>query len=612
MDNQNFNQLVSFIFGIANDCLVDKYDVGDYRKVILPMIVIRRLDAVLEPTKKEVLKTKKVLESQGISDMDDVLAGVAKQSFSNSSPYTLKDLKSRTNKQQLKKDFTLYLNGFSKNVQDIIDKFGFRAQINTLCDYDILGMLITKLTDSSINLSNRPVLDANGKERLPALDNHTMGTVFEEVIRKFNEETNVTDAGRHFTPRDIVELIADLAFIPVGDKIQSTTYRIYDGACGTGGMLTVADERIHHMAEAAGKSVSTHLFGQELAKETYAIAKSDMLLKGEGTQADNIKFGSTISQDAFRRQTFDFMLSNPPFGTPWKSDLKIWGDIKKEDIDDPRFRLDYDGRDFSVIPDIGDPQMLFLANNISKMKKDTLLGSRIVEVHNGSALFTGKAGQGPSNLRQYILENDLLEAIVALPEKMFYNTGIGTYLWVLANKKEERRKGKVQLIDATSLKTPLRKNLGEKNASISSEDRHKILDLYMQFDKADPEYSKVFDNSEFGYWEVPVFTPRLDDAGKLILDKKGKPIKPDKDTEIIPFSYEGGICAFIKNEVLPYNPNAYYTPGTEKKGYEISFTKYFYKPVKLRSLTEIMNEINKIDEDSLKLMKLLSGGSDEI
>ena len=241
-----------------------------------------------------------------------------------------------------------------------------------------------------------------------------------------------------------------------------------------------------------------------------------------------------------------------------------------------------------------------------------MLGSRIVEVHNGSALFTGKAGQGPSNLRQYILENDLLEAIVALPEKMFYNTGIGTYLWVLANKKEERRKGKVQLIDATSLKTPLRKNLGEKNASISSEDRHKILDLYMQFDKADPEYSKVFDNSEFGYWEVPVFTPRLDDAGKLILDKKGKPIKPDKDTEIIPFSYEGGICAFIKNEVLPYNPNAYYTPGTEKKGYEISFTKYFYKPVKLRSLTEIMNEINKIDEDSLKLMKLLSGGSDEI
>lgn len=601
MDNQNFNQLVSFIFGIANDCLVDKYDVGDYRKVILPMIVIRRLDAVLEPTKEEVLKTKEMLESQGISDMDVVLAGISKQSFSNSSPYTLKDLKSRTNKQQLKKDFTLYLNGFSKNVQDIIDKFGFRAQINTLCDYDILGMLINKLTDSSINLSNRPVLDANGKVKLPALDNHTMGTVFEEVIRKFNEETNVTDAGRHFTPRDIVELIADLAFIPVEDKIQSTTYRIYDGACGTGGMLTVADERIHHMAEAAGKSVSTHLFGQELAKETYAIAKSDMLLKGEGNQADNIKFGSTISQDAFRRQTFDFMLSNPPFGTPWKSDLKIWGDIKKDDIDDSRFRLDYNGHDFSVIPDIGDPQMLFLANNISKMKKDTLLGSRIVEVHNGSALFTGKAGQGPSNLRQYILENDLLEAIVALPEKMFYNTGIGTYLWVLANKKEERRKGKVQLIDATSFKTPLRKNLGEKNASISHEDRHKIIELYMQFDKADPEYSKVFDNSEFGYWEVPVLTPQLDENGKPVIDKKGKPIKPEKDTEIVPFSYEGGISAFLKNEVLPYNQYAYYVPGSEKIGYEISFTKYFYKPVQLRSLDVILDEM-KVQERELSTL----------
>lgn len=330
-----------------------------------------------------------------------------------------------------------------------------------------------------------------------------------------------------------------------------------------------------------------------------------MLLKGEGPQADNIKFGSTISQDAFKRQTFDFMLSNPPFGTPWKSDLKIWGDIKKEDIDDPRFRLDYDGRDFSVIPDIGDPQMLFLANNISKMKKDTVLGSRIVEVHNGSALFTGKAGQGPSNLRQYILENDLLEAIVALPEKMFYNTGIGTYLWVLANKKEERRKGKVQLIDATSFKTPLRKNLGEKNASISPEDRHKILDLYMQFDKADPEYSKVFYNSEFGYWEVPVLTPQLDESGKPILDKKGKPIKPEKDTEIVPFSYEGGISAFLKNEVLPYNQYAYYAPGGEKIGYEISFTKYFYKPVQLRRLEEILNDIKVQEKEMNSLIQVL-------
>ena len=607
MSDQNFNHLVSFIFGIANDCLVDKYDVGDYRKIILPMIVIRRLDAVLEPTKEKVLKTKKLLEEQGISNMDEILCKEAGQAFCNSSHYILKDLRSRTDQQSLKRDFKLYLDGFSQNVQDIINKFEFRGQIDKLCDKDILGMLIVKLTDPSINLSIEPVLDIKGNIKLPALDNHTMGTVFEEVIRKFNEETNITDAGRHFTPRDIVELIADLAFIPVEDKVKSTTYRIYDGACGTGGMLTVADDRINKMAAKAGKEVSIHLFGQEIYEETYAIAKSDMLLKGEGKQADNIKFGSTISQDAFSRQTFDFMLSNPPFGTPWKSDLKVWGDIKKEEISDPRFRFSYKGEDFSVIPDIGDPQMLFLANNISKMKNDTELGSRIVEVHNGSSLFTGKAGQGPSNLRQYILEQDLLEAIVALPEKMFYNTGIGTYLWVLANKKEARRKGKVQLIDATSFKTALRKNLGEKNASISSENRKKTLDLYMQFDSADPEYSRVFDTSEFGYWEVTVYTPRFDSNGEPILDKKGNPIKPDKDSEIVPFTYKGGIEAFIKNEVLPYNPHAYIKLGTEKVGYEISFTKYFYKSAQLRPIPEIFNDIQMVQKDIEVQLKSLLG-----
>ena len=259
------------------------------------------------------------------------------------------------------------------------------------------------------------MLNPDGSVKLPGLDNHTMGTVFEEVIRKFNEETNITDAGRHFTPRDIVELIADLAFVPIEDQIKSTTYRIYDGACGTGGMLTVAEERIQRLSQKAGKKVSIHLYGQENADETYAIARADMLVKGEGSQANNIFFGSTISNDGFPGETFDFCLSNPPFGTSWKKDLAAWGLTKKDDITDPRFQVTYRGEDFSLLPDIGDPQMLFLANNISKMKQDTPLGSRIVEVHNGSSLFTGKAGQGPSNLRQYINEQDLLEAIVALP-----------------------------------------------------------------------------------------------------------------------------------------------------------------------------------------------------
>ena len=611
MENANFNQLVSFVFGIANDCLVDVYDVGDYRKIILPMIVLRRFDAVLEPTKQAVLAMKQKLDAAGILEQDVALCSVAHEAFCNSSPFTLSDLKSRTNQQQLKQDFILYLDGFSKNVQDIITKFEFRNQIDKLSEHDILGLLISKFVDPSINLSSRPVLNPDGSVKLPGLDNHTMGTVFEEVIRKFNEETNITDAGRHFTPRDIVELIADLAFVPIEDQIKSTTYRIYDGACGTGGMLTVAEERIQRLSQKAGKKVSIHLYGQENADETYAIARADMLVKGEGSQANNIFFGSTISNDGFPGETFDFCLSNPPFGTSWKKDLAAWGLTKKDDITDPRFQVTYRGEDFSLLPDIGDPQMLFLANNISKMKQDTPLGSRIVEVHNGSSLFTGKAGQGPSNLRQYIIKQDLLEAIVALPEKMFYNTGIGTYLWVLSNKKSAQRKGKVQLIDATTMKAPLRKNLGEKNGEVNAALRKKILDLYLVFDKADPEYSKVFENHEFGYWQVTMQQPKRDENGKILLDKKGNPVidkERSGDTEIIPFTYEGGIDAFIQNEVHPYAPDAFVKPGSEKVGYELSFTKYFYKPVQLRTLDEIAADIRAIEKETDGLLDEIIGG----
>ena len=596
MEKANFGQIVSFLFGIANDCLVDTYDVGDYRKIILPMMVIRRFDAVLEPTKEKVLKMKEQLDAAGITDQDEALCSVAGEAFCNSSPYTLSDLKSRTNQQQLKSDFILYLNGFSQNVQDIIKRFEFRNQIDKLSEHDILGLLISKFTDSSVNLSNRPICDAKGNVIQPALDNHTMGTVFEEVIRKFNEETNITDAGRHFTPRDIVELITDLAFVPVKDKIQSTTYRIYDGACGTGGMLTVAEGRVQEVAKEFGKNVSIHLYGQENSDETYAIARSDMLVKGEGVQANNIFFGSTISNDGFSGETFDFMLSNPPFGTPWKTDLKAWGDIKKDEITDTRFRVNYKGEDFSLIPDIGDPQMLFLANNISKMKKNTALGSRIVEVHSGSALFSGKAGQGPSNLRQYILEQDLLEAVVALPEKMFYNTKINTFLLVLANKKEDRRKGKVQLIDATSFKKNLKKNLGEKNGEITKEIREEILKLYTEFDKADSSYSRVFDNSEFGYWEVPVYHPQLDENGSPVLDSKGKYYKPVLDKEQVPFNYEGGIAAYIENEVKPFSPLAFIKGGDEKVGYEIRFTRYFKSYVEDVDVDVLMEQYSALQE----------------
>lgn len=676
MNQSTYNALKSFIWGIANDCLVDVYDVGDYRKVILPMLVIRRFDAVLEPKHDEVVAAKKRFEKDGVTvDIDPALCGIAGQAFVNKSDFTLRDLKSRTNQQQLRKDFIDYLDGFSKNVQEIISKFHFRDQIPRLSEQDRLGLLIEKFVDPSINLSNKPVLNEDGSEKLEALDNHTMGTLFEEVIRMFNEQTNVTDAGRHFTPRDIIELMADLAFIPIQDKIQSTTYRIYDGACGTGGMLTVGESCIQNLAERRGKKVSINLFGQENFDETYAIACADMLLKGEGTQANNIFFGSTISNDGFPKDEFDFMLSNPPFGTSWKAELKAWGDIKKEEITDPRFIIDYDGNpEYTLLPDIGDPQMLFLANNISKMKQKTSLGSRIIEVHNSSSLFNGNAGSGASNLRRYIIENDLLEAIVALPEKMFYNTDIGTFLWILTNKKDEKRKGTVQLIDATSMKSLLKKNIGEKNSEITPSIRRRIVDLYLAYRDADPKFSMVFPNEEFGYYAVDVqrplrlkvdlkeenldmllaegkdddlvkavrryldeekdnvgnsfnsFMDRIEDIAKdegikltakrkkllrdyltyisedaePVLDSKGnmEPDKNLKDSEQIPMLYDGGIKGFLEKEIKPYIPDAWIDEKSASIGYELSFTKYFYKPVELRPVEDIIKDLKALEKES--------------
>lgn len=597
------NQLVSFIWNIANDVLVNVYNKGDYRKVILPMIVLRRFDAVLEDTKKEVLAMKERLTAANIIQQDEALCAVAGQAFCNSSPFTLKDLKSRTNSQQLKLDFIAYLDGFSANVQDIITKFKFRNEIDTLVEGGVLGLLIEKFVDNRINLSNRPVLFDDGSVRLPALDNHSIGTVFEELLRRFNEENNVTEAGEHFTPRDIVTLMAEIAFVPIMDKITDSSYLIYDGACGTGGILSVSEERLQQLAEARGKRINTHIFGQELQPETYATCKSDLLIKGDGEEANNISFGSTISEDGKAGMKFDFCISNPPFGTPWKRDLENWGLKDKKDITDGRFLIAYDGNPaYSLVPNIGDPQMLFLANNISRMKDTTELGTRIVEVHNGSSLFTGNAGGGESNLRRYIIENDLLEAIIAVPEKMFYNTGIGTFIWIVTNRKESRRKGKIQLIDATGLKSPLRKNLGEKNCEFTPEINEQILRAYMDFEET--PISKIFDNSEFGYWEITVDRPKRDEQGILVKNKRGK-IEIDKtlrDKEQVPLTYEGGIEAFVRNEILPYTPDAIVNTDDYVIGYELSFTKYFYKPKQLRTLDEIRADIRAIEESTKGLL----------
>lgn len=493
MNQTNHSKIVPFIWGIADDVLRDLFKRGKYPDVILPMCVLRRMDAVLEPTKQAVLDTKKMLDDAGITEQRAALCAASGQAFYNTSRFTMRDLRSRGSTQQLLADFEDYLNGFSPNVQDILDNFKFRNQLPTLSKADALGTLINKFLDPDIDLS-------------PAsMDNHAMGTVFEELVRRFNEENN-EEAGEHWTPRDAVRLMANLVFLPIADQLKSGFYLLYDGACGTGGMLTVAEETLQGIANRNGIQIDTLLYGQEINPETYAVCKADMLLKGEGEHANRIVGGaewSTLSHDAFPTQKFDFMLSNPPYGKSWKKDLDQMGG--KDGIRDLRFKVIDQGEELSLVTRSSDGQMLFLANMVSKMNNESALGSRIAEVHNGSSLFTGDAGQGESNIRRWLIENDWLESIVALPLNLFYNTGIATYIWVLTNKKPAHRKGRVQLIDATQWYKPLRKNLGKKNCELSPEDIERITRTFLDF--AETPESKIFPNAAFGYWKVTVERP---------------------------------------------------------------------------------------------------------
>lgn len=682
MNNEQFNKIVSFIWGIADEILRDVLVRGKYRDVILPMVVIRRLDAVLEPTKEKVLKTKKKLDEQGFTNQEAFLCEAAGQAFYNDSPFLLRDLTSRPTVAKLKADFIAYLDGFSANVQEILQKFKFKTQIDTLIENDCLGALIEKFLDKSINLSIEDIKDKNGNVILPKLDNHAMGTIFEELIRKFNEENN-EEAGEHFTPRDIVNLMANLAFEPVKDKLKDGTYLIYDGACGTGGMLTLAQEKLQHIGEEINKNFSISIYGQECQPETYAISKADLLLQGEGGAASNMAYGSTLSADGFNRMNFDFMLSNPPYGKNWKKDKELMSD-EKGNISDSRFVFSYNNNpEFSCITDVGDGQLLFLMNNVSKMVKNTELGSRIVEVHNGSSLFTGDAGQGASNARQYMFEQDLVEAIIALPINMFYNTGIATYLWILTNRKSEKRKGKVQLIDAANIFEPMKKALGHKNSMLLEEHIYQITKYLLDFKTN--EHSKIFLNEEFGYNKIYTERPlrlkvsindntmnefksicsenkaeklyefilenkehfiaetndynefkaildnlakgniklaskdiklirqafcTVDEKAKEVISKKNKDGSyeyekdPDlSDTEQIPLLYEGGIDEYFKKEVLPYAPDAWIEQDKTKVGYEVLFSKYFYKPSELRTLDDIELEISQIEKEAQELLK---------
>ncbi|MEY9396201.1 type I restriction enzyme M protein [Bradyrhizobium japonicum] len=659
MSNGDLNWIANFIWGIADDALRDLYVRGKYRDVILPMMVLRRLDAVLEPTKAAVLAMKDNLDKASITNQDAALRQAAGQAFYNTSRFNLRDLRNRASQAQLKADFEAFLDGFSPNVQEILDNFEFRNQIPKLSKADVLGTLIEKFLDSSINLGPKPVLNGDGSVKHPGLDNHAMGTIFEELVRRFNEANN-EEAGEHWTPRDAVKLMAKLIFVPIADQIQSGTYLLYDGACGTGGMLTVAEETLNELAEQHGKQVSTHLFGQEINGETYAIAKADLLLKGEGEEADNIVGGpewSTLANDAFPSKEFDFMLSNPPYGKSWKSDQERMGG--KGGMRDPRFVIEHAGdSEYSLVTRSSDGQMLFLANLLSKMKHNTPLGSRIAEVHNGSSLFTGDAGSGESNVRRWIIENDWLEAIVALPLNMFYNTGIATYVWVLSNRKPGHRRGRVQLIDASGWFNPLRRNLGKKGCELADADIERIIETFLKFETTDQ--SRIFDNAEFGYWKVTVERPlrargidadrayapkeikALKDEGRIAEDgapvirrihKPGKveadplrglfpltidgkrcvveyePDSESRDTETVPLKEPGGIEAFIRREVLPRAPDSWIDEAKTTIGYEISFARYFYIPQPLRSLEAIRADVLAVEREAEGLMADIIGAA---
>lgn len=495
MDNKVHNQIVSFIWGIADDVLRDVFVRGKYRDIILPFTVLRRLDALLVPTKEKVLEAVKFMEKEKIDDRS-ALKAVTGYPFWNTSKFTFESL--LNDSDNIDSNLEVYLDGYSPNVQEIISKFKLRNQLETMKENEITYLLIEKFASKEINVSPNEALNGKG-DKMPPLTNLGMGYVFEELIRKFNEENN-EEAGEHFTPREIIKLMTHILFLPVKDQINKGTHLIYDPACGSGGMLTEAE---HYALEVTENKASFLLYGQEVNPETFAICTSDMLIKGE--KPENIAFGSTLSKDGFSNLHFDFMLSNPPYGKTWKLDENAIVDNRgkkgsgenAENIKDPRFQIG--------LPTISDGQLLFLMNMVSKMKQYTELGSRIATVHNGSALFTGDAGGGESRIRQYLIQNDFIECIIALPTNIFYNTEIPTYVIILSNRKKETRKGKIQLIDAREHFIDLKHSFGDKTRAITSEQIDDITKMYLSSENN--EYSRLFENDTFGFNEITVERP---------------------------------------------------------------------------------------------------------
>jgi N-6 DNA methylase len=563
--SSNVNEKASLIWAIA-DKLTGVYKPHEYGEVILPLTVIRRFDCILSDTKDAVLK--KYDEVKNLP-MKDVLlrSATGGKAFYNTSKYTFERL--LDDPDNIEENFRDYLNGFSENVQDIIEKFKFDGHITTMANKGILYIVIKEFTSPKANLHP------------DVISNLEMGYIFEEIIRRFSESHN-EDAGQHYTPREVIRLMVNILFhddndILSGNNVAKT---IYDPACGTGGMLSVSEEYLHEL------NAATELlaFGQELNDQTFAICKADMLIKGN--DANFIKDGNTLSDDQFEGQKFDYIISNPPFGREWKNEkTKVEAEAKRG----------FAGRFGAGVPAVSDGQMLFLLTAISKMKEPSDGGSRIAIIHNGSPLFTGDAGSGPSEIRRYILENDLLEAIIALPNDIFYNTGIATYIWVLSNKKSgTKREGKVQLINANGLFEKRRKALGNKRNDIPKNAIEEITRIYGEF--RENEISQIYDNADFGYTKITVERPLLDEDGNPIL-KKNKPQADSslRDTENVPL--KENIDEYFKREVLPFAPDAWIDTKKSKVGYEIPFTRYFYKYEAPQSSTEIMSEIMDLETE---------------
>ncbi|MEQ9618424.1 MAG: class I SAM-dependent DNA methyltransferase [Deltaproteobacteria bacterium] len=566
----NTKEYSNFIWAVADNLRGD-YKQSDYGKVILPLTVIRRLDCVMADTKDKVLEQYEKIKNKNLDDPDLLLNKTAGYKFHNHSKYNFTKL--IADPDNIKSNLRTFLNGFSQEAQDILEHFDFDKQVTKLDKADLLYQIIKRFEE----------IDLHPKK----VSNLEMGYIFEELIRKFAEVSNET-AGEHFTPREVIKLMVNLLFSNDSEILskKGIVKTLYDPACGTGGMLTVAEDYLNEL----NPDSRLELFGQEINPESYAICKSDMLITGHN--AEHIKYKDTLREDLLRDNKFDYMLSNPPFGVKWSKAEK---EVKKEYEE-----LGFSGRFGAGLPSISDGSLLFLQTMIAKMKSANG-GSRIGIVFNGSPLFTGNAGSGPSNIRKWIIENDMLEAIVALPDQLFYNTGISTYIWIVTNRKEPNRKGKVQLINAVEFYKKMSRSLGNKRNEISDEDIDRITKIYGNFKEG--KYSKIFDNEDFGYYQITVERPERDGNGNVVVDKKGNP-KPDsslRDTENVPLNED--IQEYFEREVKPHVPDAWIDESKTKIGYEINFTRYFYEFKPLRLLDEITKDILDLEKETSGLLK---------